>query len=264
MGSGVRPESRLLRYVPSASAGASGSCIALASPLGVTGLHRTQRSGLALAEAGIGANGELPQCWRPSVEQSGNEQARLRRGWIPRQHGVGLRPGLRSAVAPTTAPAALSSAAALVACSGAQTGRVHTAHPVLLPGQRHGRAIDREVDVVDDRALLYSGLLSAGRTSDLLEHLLDHKLDAWSPSRIGEDADVFEAHQGPDDLARVSNDEGAAGKLAHTTTLEHLRHFRGDLRQGTTPLRSEEPPKSVLFWVNPGISYSVDLRRVFG
>ena len=94
---------------------------------------------------------------------------------------------------------------------------------------------------MDDRALFDPGSLRAGRTSDLLEHLLDQELDAGSPSLIGEDPHVFEAHQGPDDLARVSDDEGASWELAHTTTLEHLRQFRVDLRQGATLLRSEDP-----------------------
>jgi hypothetical protein len=85
---------------------------------------------------------------------------------------------------------------------------------------------------VDDRTLFDLGPLSAGGTSDLLDDLLDDELDVWASADIREDRDVFETHQGPDDLARVGDDEGAFGKLAHTTTLEHLRQFLGDLRQG--------------------------------
>jgi hypothetical protein len=36
-------------------------------------------------------------------------------------------------------------------------------------------------------------------------------------ARVRENSDLFEAHQGLDDLDRVSDDEGAAGTLAHTT-----------------------------------------------
>ena len=120
------------------------------------------------------------------------------------------------------------------------TAGVHTAHGVLLPRQRHGCAIDRQLDVVDDRALFDPGSLPTRRTSNLLDDLLDHELDLAAIADVGEDPDVFETHQGPDDLDRVSEDEGASGKLAHTTTLEHLRRLLGDLRQGATPLRSEE------------------------
>ena len=94
---------------------------------------------------------------------------------------------------------------------------------------------------MDDRALFDPGPLRAGRTANRLDHLLDQEFDAGSPPHIREDPHVFETHQGPHDLDRVSKDEGASGTLAHTTTLEHLRQFRGDLRQGATPLRSEEP-----------------------
>ncbi|MGH9305496.1 MAG: hypothetical protein ACRD0I_01225 [Acidimicrobiales bacterium] len=85
---------------------------------------------------------------------------------------------------------------------------------------------------MDDRAFFDPGPLSAGRTSNLADDLLDHELDVGTPADIREDPDIFEAHHGPDDLDRVSDDEGAAGKLAHTTTLEHLRLFLGDLLQG--------------------------------
>ena len=44
-----------------------------------------------------------------------------------------------------------------------------------------GRAIDGQVDVVDDRALFDPGPLCAGRTSNLVDHLLDHELDVVVP-----------------------------------------------------------------------------------
>ncbi len=112
------------------------------------------------------------------------------------------------------------------------TRPVHTAHPVLLPRQRHRRAIDGQVDVVDHRALFDPSPGAARRTSNDVEHLFDHELDVGTSAVVREDADVFEAHQGTDDLARVGDDEGASGMLAHTTTLEHHRQFPGDLRQG--------------------------------
>jgi hypothetical protein len=96
---------------------------------------------------------------------------------------------------------------------------------------------------MDDRALFHPGTFIAGRASNHPEHLLEEEFDSGSPTLMGEDPHVFETHEGPDDLARVSDDEGAAGKLAHTTTLEHLRQFRGDLRQGA-PRQNPKSRKS--------------------
>jgi hypothetical protein len=97
---------------------------------------------------------------------------------------------------------------------------------------------------VDDRALFDMGSLRAGRTSKLPEVLFDRELHVGPISAERENPDLFEAHQGPDDLARVGDDEGASGTLAHTTTPEHLHQFLGDLRQGAAPPESEEPPDS--------------------
>ena len=119
--------------------------------------------------------------------------------------------------------------------------RLDTAQPVLLPGQRHRGAVDGQVDVVHDRAFFDLGPVSTERTREHPGDLLDHELDVGPEAFIREDAHVFETHQGGEDLTRVDKDEGASGTLAHTTTLEHLRHCLGDLRQGATPLRSEEP-----------------------
>ena len=67
------------------------------------------------------------------------------------------------------------------------------------------------------------------RVRGFIEAMIEAELDAvLSRPRYGR-------------LAKKGDDEGAAGKLAHTTTLEHLRQFRRDLRQGATPLRSEDP-----------------------
>ena len=91
------------------------------------------------------------------------------------------------------------------------------------------------------RALFDAGQSPTRRAVHVTCHLLDHQFHIGAVSHVRENPDVFEAHQGTDDLARVGDDEGASGKLAHTTTLEHLRQFLGDLRQGATPLRSEDP-----------------------
>jgi hypothetical protein len=65
--------------------------------------------------------------------------------------------------------------------------------------------------------------------------MLDHELDVGTSTHIREDADVFETYQGLEDLVRVNKDGGASGKLAHTTTLEHLRLIQGDLRTRWLP-----------------------------
>ncbi len=74
------------------------------------------------------------------------------------------------------------------------------------------------------------------------EDLLDRELDVGPPALVGEDLDVFQTHQGLDDLTRVVKDEGASCFLAHTSSLKHLRRVWGTL-SGRTPLKSEEPHK---------------------
>ena len=59
--------------------------------------------------------------------------------------------------------------------------------------------------------------------------LLDHQLDVGSPALEAHDHDVFEAHQGLEDLTRVEQGEGASWLLAHTSSLKRLRLFLGDL-----------------------------------
>jgi hypothetical protein len=54
---------------------------------------------------------------------------------------------------------------------------VHTAHAVLLPRQRHGGAVDGQVDVVPDRTLFDLGPLRARRAANNTEHLFDNQLD---------------------------------------------------------------------------------------
>jgi hypothetical protein len=106
--------------------------------------------------------------------------------------------------------------------------RIDTAHPVLLPGQRHWRAKDRKVHVVHHRTVFDLGSSSAGRTSDLAEHLLDHQLDVGPAALVVQDLDILEAHQGPEDFTRVADNEGASCFLAHTSSMEHLRRAQGE------------------------------------
>jgi hypothetical protein len=82
---------------------------------------------------------------------------------------------------------------------------------VLLPGQRHGGAIDGQVDIVHDRAFFDVGPLPAGRTGEYAGHLLDHQLDVGTSTHVGEDADVFETHQRSEDLIRVTRTEVLRG-----------------------------------------------------
>ena len=121
------------------------------------------------------------------------------------------------------------------------TLRVGAAHAVFLPGQRHGSAIDRQVDAVNHRALFDLGALCTTRTDDDASDLFDHQLDARPPAFVGQDADIFEANEGRKDLTRVDEDEGASWLLAHTTSLKRLRLMRRDSRTRCSPMKSEEP-----------------------
>ena len=133
--------------------------------------------------------------------------------------------------------------------------RDDAAHAVLLPTERHRGPIDGQVHVVDHRTFFDLSPPATDRAREHAGDLLDHQLDVGASTHVGEDADVFETHQRSEDLIRVDKDGGASGTLAHTTTLEHLRHCLGDLRQGATPLRSEEPlmagPTVLLFEPSP-------------
>jgi hypothetical protein len=81
---------------------------------------------------------------------------------------------------------------------------------VLLPGQAHGAAIDRKVDVAHHRALFDLGPPRAARAADLVELLLDHQFDVGTDPLIEQDSDVYEAHQGGEDFTRIDKDEGAS------------------------------------------------------
>jgi hypothetical protein len=83
--------------------------------------------------------------------------------------------------------------------------------------------------------------------------LLDHQLDVGASTFIGQDLDVFETHQGPDDFTRVAKNEGASCFLAHTSSMEHLRRARGDSGQ---PAPRQNPKnhihRSLITSVDPG------------
>jgi hypothetical protein len=50
---------------------------------------------------------------------------------------------------------------------------IDAAHAVFLPDEPHGRGVDGEVNVGDDRALFDLGWMAAAGTSDVAHHLLD-------------------------------------------------------------------------------------------
>ena len=114
-----------------------------------------------------------------------------------------------------------------------QDPRLHLAvgiralHPVLLPPQPHGRAVDRKVDVVHHRALLHVSPAAAGRASNVLDDLLDHQLHVRPGTLVVQHPDVLQRHEGGEDVVRVREDEGVSCFLAHTSSLRHLRPQTG-------------------------------------
>ena len=60
------------------------------------------------------------------------------------------------------------------------------------------------------RTLFDLGRLVTPRTTDLAQDLLDHQFHVGTATRVVQDPDVFEAHQGLEDLDRVGSDEGAS------------------------------------------------------
>jgi hypothetical protein len=97
---------------------------------------------------------------------------------------------------------------------------VRTPHPVLLPAQAHRGSIDGQVDVANQGPVLDPGDHTARCAADLGHHLLDRQLDVWPSAFEVQDSDIFEAHEGRQDLDRVSDDVGASALLAHNLKLE--------------------------------------------
>jgi len=63
---------------------------------------------------------------------------------------------------------------------------------------------------VDDGTLFDLRHLRSIRATDHPWGLLDHQLDVGSPALVAHDPDIFETHQGGEDLTRVDEDEGAS------------------------------------------------------
>ena len=101
--------------------------------------------------------------------------------------------------------------------------------------------VPKEIDVVHDGTVFDLGPQVAARTEDHAGFLLDHQGHVRTMTPIGQDANVLQAHQGMEDLSRVSKDEGAFCFLGHTSSLKDLRLIPGDLERDSSPLRSEEP-----------------------
>ena len=117
--------------------------------------------------------------------------------------------------------------------------------PVLPDGDRWFRR-----DVAADLARIREAIFQAGTDADVADllwvcfsSLIVARTSVANARDLVHSRHHYRAWEQDPDLARVSNDEGASGKLAHTTTLGHLRHFRGDLRQSATPPDSEDPLK---------------------
>jgi hypothetical protein len=123
-----------------------------------------------------------------------------------------------------------------------RAGRVHTAHAVLLPGQRHRAAVDGKVHVVHHRAFFDLRACGTRRAKDRPSHLLDHQLDDRPAALVVKHHDVFEADEGRKDLSRVDEDEGASCFLAHNLKPEAPSPNSGGPRlPSSSPLKSEEP-----------------------
>jgi hypothetical protein len=80
---------------------------------------------------------------------------------------------------------------------------------------------------VHDRELFDFGPSMARRAQDDAGHLPDHQLDVGPAALVSHDLDVFETHQGLEDLTRVNEDEGASCFLGHTSSLKRLRLILG-------------------------------------
>jgi len=75
---------------------------------------------------------------------------------------------------------------------------------------------NREVDVGDEGTLFDSCRPVALGTPDVGNHLLDAQFDVAGATFVVHHAHVFQADEGFQDFARVSQDEGASIFLDHT------------------------------------------------
>jgi len=78
-------------------------------------------------------------------------------------------------------------------------------------------AIDREIDIPHDRTVFDLGVCPTVRAEHHRIGLLDHQLDLRPMTSVMKNTDVFEADQGPKDLARIVVNEGVPGFFLHTS-----------------------------------------------
>ena len=76
---------------------------------------------------------------------------------------------------------------------------------------RHSGAIEGQVDRVHGREF-FAGPVPAERKRGHAGHLLDRELDVGTWTLEGENADVFETHQGSEDLIGVDTEEVLQGR----------------------------------------------------
>ena len=77
-------------------------------------------------------------------------------------------------------------------------------HAVLFPGQGHGHAVDRRVDVAHHRSVFNLRPLATTGAGHRPHHLLDEQLDIGAAALVVQDADVFQAYQSGHYLIRVA------------------------------------------------------------
>jgi hypothetical protein len=98
---------------------------------------------------------------------------------------------------------------------GGETVLVPAAQSVLLPGESHGKAKDRQVDVGHAGAILHLGRATAYRTRRVLHHLFDHQGHFRSPAFVVQHPHVFQPNEGFEDFGRVRQDEGVFNLFSH-------------------------------------------------
>jgi hypothetical protein len=74
---------------------------------------------------------------------------------------------------------------------------------MFLPSEGHGRAVDREVDVGDPRAIFHASSFATVGTRHQANLTFDHQLDVGAASFKVQDLKVFQAHEGSENVVRV-------------------------------------------------------------
>ena len=75
---------------------------------------------------------------------------------------------------------------------------------------RSEEPVDRQIDILDDWPLFHLRTAPARRVAHVAGNQLDHEADLWAAAAVRNDADVFQADEGSEDLTRVAKDEGAS------------------------------------------------------